>query len=197
MPLAHPGRPQQYVDACRAGEQGKYAEARRIYARLNRSAAKKDARLRALIQNDLAVLDVLEGKFEEAREGWQRALEADGDLLLARLNRDLLEAEISFADGQEQLDELKLVPATRAGAGGWDPLTRAFSPGGEDVRRTDEGGLPSGTLSPTLTPRVLRGPLPEGEGGKGQLAPASSQPTVAGSHSADGSGRVSYLAARA
>ena len=42
------------------------------YARLNRSAAKKDARLRALIQNDLAVLDVLEGKFEEAREGWQR-----------------------------------------------------------------------------------------------------------------------------
>jgi hypothetical protein len=28
------------------------------------------------------------------------------------------------------------------------PVTRPFSPGGEDVRRTDEGGLRSGTLSP-------------------------------------------------
>ena len=180
MPLAHPGRPQQYADACRLAGEGQYEEARRIYARLNRGAAKKDARLRGLIQNDLAVLDAVAGKFEEAREGWQRALEADGDLLLARLNRDLVEAEISLAGGQEELEELKLVPAPGAGAGGWDPLTR-----------------PSGTLSPSLTPRVLRGPLPEGEGGRGQLAPASSQSPVAGSLSSDGSGRVSYLAARA
>ncbi len=57
--------------------------------------------------------------------------------------------------------------------------------------------MPSGTLCPSLTPRVLRGALPEGEEGRGQLAPASSQPLVAASHSADGSGRVSYLAARA
>ncbi len=130
MPLALPGRPQQYADACRAAEQGKYEEARRIYARLNQGAAKKDARLRGLIQNDLAVLDALGGKFDEARQGWQKALEADGDLLLARLNRDLLEAEISLASAQEELEELKLVPAPGAGAGGWDPLTRPFSPGG-------------------------------------------------------------------
>ena len=43
--------------------------------------------------------------------------------------------------------------------------------------------------SPSLTPRALRGALPEGEEGRGQLAPASSQPLVAASHSADGSGR--------
>jgi len=64
-----------------------------------------------LIQNDLAVLDVLEGKFDEAREGWRRAIEADGDLLLARLNRDLMEAEISPAGGQDEVGELELVPA--------------------------------------------------------------------------------------
>ena len=75
----------------------------------------------ASIQNDLAVLDAIAAKFEEAREGWQRALEADGDLLLARLNRDLLEAEISLAGAQEELEELKLVPAPRAGAGGLGP----------------------------------------------------------------------------
>jgi len=85
-----------------------------------------------LIRNDLAVLDAIEGKFEEAREGWRRALEADGELLLARLNRDLMEAEISFAGVQEELGELKLVPAPGSGAGGADPLTR-----------------PSGTLSPS------------------------------------------------
>ncbi len=45
-------------------------------------------------------------------------LEADGELLLARLNRDLLEAEISLADGQEELGELKLVAAPGCGAGG-------------------------------------------------------------------------------
>jgi len=57
------------------------------------------------------VLDALEGKFDEAREGWRRAIEADGDLLLARLNRDLMEAEISMAGVQEDVGELELVPA--------------------------------------------------------------------------------------
>jgi len=108
---AQPDRPPRNVEACRLAALGKYEEARRVYARLNRGAARKDALLRGLIQNDLAVLDALDGKFDEAREGWRRAIEADGGLLLARLNRDLMEAEISLAGVQEEAGELELVPA--------------------------------------------------------------------------------------
>ncbi len=103
-----------YADACRLACEGQHDQARRIYARLNRTAAKTNTQLAALIRNDLAVLDALEGKFEEARQGWQRALEADGDLLLARLNRDLVEAEIGMEEVQEELGELELVPAPRS-----------------------------------------------------------------------------------
>jgi len=111
MPAAVPGSPPRYIEACRLAGEGKYEEARRVYAKLSRGAARKDPRLWGLIQNDLAVLDALEGKFDEAREGWRRAIGADGGLLLARLNRDLMEAEISLAGVQEEVGELELVPA--------------------------------------------------------------------------------------
>jgi len=81
-----------------------------------------------LIRNDLAVLDALDGKFDEARQGWQKALEVDGGLLLARLNRDLMEAEISLAGVQEELGELKLVPAPGNGAGGAPRVLRPPPP---------------------------------------------------------------------
>jgi len=108
--VAQPQLPPRYVEACRSAEQGRYQQAREIYARLVRRVPKRDKRLRALIHNDLAVLDVLEGKLDDARERWRRALEADGDLLLARLNRDLMEAEISLTETQEEVGEIKLVP---------------------------------------------------------------------------------------
>jgi len=38
-----------------------------------------------LIANDLAVLAALEGRFEEARQGWQAALALDSDCVPARL----------------------------------------------------------------------------------------------------------------
>jgi glycosyltransferase involved in cell wall biosynthesis len=105
--------PPQYLEARQFAESGEYKAAREGYARLlrQRRRGKKHARLRGLIHNDLAVLDAIEGRFEEARESWKRASEADGDLLLARLNRDLFEAEMSLAEVQEETDVLKLVPS--------------------------------------------------------------------------------------
>ena len=69
--------------------------------------------LRALIRNDLAVLAAIEGKFDEARTGWQEAVEVDPDCLLARLNRDLVEAEVSLATVQNDFGELKLAQRQR------------------------------------------------------------------------------------
>ena len=64
-----------------------------------------------MIRNDLAVLAAIEGKLDEARTGWQEAVEVDPECLLARLNRDLVEAELSFATIQDDFGELKLAPA--------------------------------------------------------------------------------------
>jgi hypothetical protein len=64
-----------------------------------------------LIRNDLAVLAAIDGKFDEARSGWREAMEVDPECLLARLNRDLVEAETSLATVQNDFGELKLAPA--------------------------------------------------------------------------------------
>ena len=47
-------------------------------------------------RSDLAALAATEGRFEEALAGWPAALEIDPDCLMVRLNRDLIEAELSF-----------------------------------------------------------------------------------------------------
>ena len=44
------------------------------------------------MRNDLAVIAAMDGRFDEARTGWRAALEIDRDRLVARLNRDLVEA---------------------------------------------------------------------------------------------------------
>ena len=86
------------------------ASAQRIYVELDASlaGAESETRLRALIRNDLAALAAMEGRFDEARAGWQAALEIDPDCLMARLNRDLIEAELSFQQANGELGELKL-----------------------------------------------------------------------------------------
>ena len=106
-----PDLPPRYLAACRLAQEGKYDDARRIYAKLKRSATSSNTRLRALIRNDLAVLAAIEGKVDEAREQWREAIEADPECLLARLNRDLVEAEIRLATVQDDFGELKLAPA--------------------------------------------------------------------------------------
>ena len=88
------GLPADYWQACQLVEQGQYDEARRLYGELEGAAIETDARLRALIRNDLGVLDALEGRFEEARRGWQQAMEVDPGCRLAGLNDVLIAAEM-------------------------------------------------------------------------------------------------------
>jgi glycosyltransferase involved in cell wall biosynthesis len=99
---AEAGLPPDYWHACKLAEQGKYDEARQLYSKLESSAA--GGHLGALVRNDLAVLAALDGRYDEARQGWQQALELDQDCLMARLNRDLVHAEfdvVNHDNGQE------------------------------------------------------------------------------------------------
>jgi tetratricopeptide (TPR) repeat protein len=103
----------RYAEACGLAAQGQYDEARRIYAKLDAvlAGAESEARLRALIRSDLAAVAAIDRRFEEALAGWRAALEIDPDCLMARLNRDLIEAELSFGQMIGDLGELKLAPA--------------------------------------------------------------------------------------
>ena len=101
------GLPRDYWQACKLAEQGKYDEARQLYSKLAHSAV--GVSLGALVQNDLAVLAALEGRFDEAQQGWQHALELDRSCLMARLNRDLVQAELDVADHDDGVG-LSLVP---------------------------------------------------------------------------------------
>ena len=86
----------ELLEGVRTVRDGKYTEARAVYARLERRTGKPNSRLRSLIRNDLAVLDAVEGKFDEAREGWRAAIEGDGACLPARLNLGLVQAELAW-----------------------------------------------------------------------------------------------------
>jgi cytochrome c-type biogenesis protein CcmH/NrfG len=81
--------------ACELVPDGQYKKARQAYARLVRSAAKPDARVRTLIQSDLAVISAMEGQFDEACAKWRAVLDGGDDCLTARLNLGLVEAEMS------------------------------------------------------------------------------------------------------
>jgi hypothetical protein len=106
----------RYAEACRLASQGEHEEARRLYSDLevSLSGAEGDVRLRALVQNDLAVMAAMDKRFEEASRGWHAALEIDRDCLVARLNRDLVEAEIRSIQTTDDSGELKLAPAPPA-----------------------------------------------------------------------------------
>jgi hypothetical protein len=103
----------RYAEACGLAVQGRSDEARRTYLELDSglALAAGEVRLRALVRNDLAALAALEGRVDEALAGWRAALEIDPDCLMARLNRDLIEAELSFGQMNGDLGELKLAPA--------------------------------------------------------------------------------------
>ena len=89
--------PASYWKACELARAGQYEKARAAYAKLERSAskAKSDARLRALIQNDLAVIAAMPGQLSEASEKCRAVLEVDACCLQARLNLGLVEAELN------------------------------------------------------------------------------------------------------
>jgi tetratricopeptide (TPR) repeat protein len=154
----------RYAEACGLATQGKIDEAGRIYAELDAvlAGAEPEVRIRALVRSDLAALAATEGRFDEAREGWQAALEIDPDCLMARLNRDLIEAELSFGQMSGDLGELKLAPAPLP-----SPLVGEGGPkgrmGGVGLRGADSQ---LATLIGSAPPHPRFGhPLPErGEG---------------------------------
>jgi len=88
--------PKAYRRACRLAGRGQYKLARRLYAKLKPKAG--ETRLESLIANDLAVLAALEGRFEEARQGWRAALALDSDCVPARLNCDLAQEEVDVVE---------------------------------------------------------------------------------------------------
>ncbi len=95
---ARDGLPARYWKACEFVREGKYEDARAAYLRLARGFARgTNPRLRALVQNDLAVLDAMQGKLEEACEQWRGVVEADETCLPARLNFGLIRAEMSWS----------------------------------------------------------------------------------------------------
>jgi len=83
----------RYGKACSLAEQGRFDDSSQIYRTLIGDTA--ELRPKALAANDLAVLSVMTGRIDEGLEGWRQAIEADKTLLSARLNRDLMNAEIA------------------------------------------------------------------------------------------------------
>ena len=120
----------RYAEASNLASQGQHDEARRLYAdwAAARSHADQDTRPLALIHNDLAVTAAVEGRYDEARTEWQAALEIDPDCLQARLNRDLLDAEMSLSQSANDFGGLTLAPAPGSGA----PIQERF-PGEVDL----------------------------------------------------------------
>src|ERR1700678_1793593 len=64
-----------YAKASGSTCQGRHDEARQLYAVLEGALAGVggDARLRAFVRNDLAVMAAIEGRFDEALTGWKAA----------------------------------------------------------------------------------------------------------------------------
>ncbi len=91
--------------ACELVQEGDYGKARRIFSRLLTATNGTSTELRALIHNDLAVLEAIEGHHDDARRAWASALETDGGCLQAALNRDLFEAEMSLLDSAGRTSE--------------------------------------------------------------------------------------------
>ena len=58
-----------------------------------------DAALRTLIRNDLAALALVQGRTEDALEGWKQAINEDPDCQAARLNQGMLLAELERLHG--------------------------------------------------------------------------------------------------
>jgi hypothetical protein len=96
--FARDGLPDSYWRACDLAREGRYDQARDAYLGLTRGFdSSTNSRLRALVQNDLAVLDALEGKLVESCDTWQAVVDADQGCLPARLNFSLVRAELSWS----------------------------------------------------------------------------------------------------
>ena len=105
------GLPAEYLNALKLGSDGQYEQALALYAQLEQSAAYSNLQLRPLIQNDLAVFAAMEEKFDEACEGWRASLISDPECMSARLNLDMVEADLSVLAPTTAEPPLKVLPA--------------------------------------------------------------------------------------
>jgi glycosyltransferase involved in cell wall biosynthesis len=85
----------QYERACRYAEQGRRAEALRLYEELAGTVG--EPRWRALLGNDRGALAALAGDYPAARRGFQEALAHDPACEVARANLELLEKDLGPA----------------------------------------------------------------------------------------------------
>ena len=122
-----------------------------MYARLERSAAKTDARVRALIGNDLAVIAAMEGKLADACQSWRSVLVAGNDCPTARLNLGLVQAELTRTAPNPNAGEngAALVPALERG-----PAGMSDAPGSQEEGTTS--GVSEDPVFPP--PSALRSP---------------------------------------
>src|SRR5438105_1783449 len=91
---SQPGKDYQalYLRAFECVRSGRLDEAQRHYDGLP-GAVSKPRSLQALVLNDRAALAVSAGDLEAAREGFEKALDADAQCEAARLNLALLQAD--------------------------------------------------------------------------------------------------------
>jgi glycosyltransferase involved in cell wall biosynthesis len=101
----------RYQRARKLAESGQFEEAIRLYEQVKTSGP--DPRLNALIHNDLAAIALMQGRTEDALEGWKRAMTDDPACRAARLNHDMLLAELERAGSgaNNQAAPLQLVHA--------------------------------------------------------------------------------------
>ena len=106
------------------------------------------------------------GALTKLVEGWQAAMEIDPDCLMARLNRDLIEAELSFGQMNGDLGELKLAPAPVPSPPVGEVASLPSLLLGEGGPNGQMGGG-VGPVGPATTPAPPPWPSPiEGEGEK-------------------------------
>jgi glycosyltransferase involved in cell wall biosynthesis len=139
-PAGANGTPAAYWKACNLTREGKYDEARLAYARLQRSAAKKNTRLSALIQNDLAAIAAMQGQLGDACHSWRAVLDRDATCEPARLNLALVEAELVTAKVSDSTSE---------------PRTASSGPTEDfEADRNTQSLFPPSALSPPSCPRI-------------------------------------------
>ena len=83
------GLPGDYWKACELARVGRYKQARAAYTALEQTAsgANCNARLRALIQNDLAAINAMDGQLREVSEKWRGRQTPTGHLALTGRQR--------------------------------------------------------------------------------------------------------------
>ena len=111
------GLPSAYWNACELACTNQLAEARAAYIQLSRNLTNRsDPRLRTLVENDLAVLDAVEGGLEPSRDRWRMIVESRPDCLAARLNFGLVHAELTWSQAPNELGPTPEQPQTNGAA---------------------------------------------------------------------------------